>query len=543
MLATFEFTIFTNPKLIWIDRHRDKIIYYSIIVIAFLFRLIAALKATGILHPDEIFQSLEISHLIVYGSAIVPPEFRLENTSIPSYASSRSYLFPWVFAIIMYICEGLGINYYNGTLIIIHVFLAINSTLLIPIIKKFTYELTDDEIASNLSMIFVAFWFRIIEFTVRPFNNTFFLPYLFLAITHVLHAMKTGELKWKDTIIIFFGLGISTYVRLDLLITVFSIFIVTFHFRYIKIYFKIIIISFSGWLFGAIIDMQYYDSFFIVPYHWFLFNVVEHHSDLFGLSPSNYYYIELIKKDGLNIFVIITLISFIAFIFIVPENNVLSKIPLEYGFIRLLYANVIAWVIYANPWRIEGSHKELRFMISVLVFTLILFATSSVYLIRLIQGLELSKSQIKIHSVRSGKRKLISLIFIFFVFIISTSYGFTNRYHEETFDDITAAMEYVGQQDIRNGVVVVTPWFFSGGYTYLHRNSSIKLIFYDLTTERANTIDWPGLKFMIQIGYYNYIILPKYQSARYPEVYSILDSYGWSIDRIIDGRTEVWVHN
>ena len=71
-------------------------------LLGLLIRVFKALKPGGLVHADEIYQSLEIAHNMKYGYGIIPWEFKVggqgwvtpEGTT---YGPARSYIFPWIY--------------------------------------------------------------------------------------------------------------------------------------------------------------------------------------------------------------------------------------------------------------------------------------------------------------------------------------------------------------------------------------------------------------------------------------------------------------
>lgn len=592
----------------YIQNNFTKVSYYTIIILGLFIRIVASLRAVGILHPDEIFQGLEMGHLLVYGSGYVPAEFQLVNRNIPSYAASRSWIFPLIFAFFFRLGDFLHLNYYHGTLPMIKIFLAINSATLIIISKKFIQQLTKNEGIAVFTAFIVAFWFRIVEYTVRPFYNTFFLPILFYAIYRVIIILERNDRRITnyESFIIFLGLGISTYVRPDLLIVVLSFFIPTLKINFthnitrfrnllsLKIqngynYIKIIIISLFGWLAGALIDFHYFREFFTVPIHWFTFNVILKKSDLFGQEPTNYYYEVLVRADRLSylnfyVYTVVLIYFSILFIYLISKL-ITSKMPYLiknqesksnpesftsnlvnfseqaknfekpyknelYALRVLLISTLITWLLYSNFWEKDHqSHKEVRFIINGLIVLLYLIGVGMYLFKEMVPNLiekginSRQKPSYKSfqNSMKTGEMveniKLLILIILIIEFSFINVFGFTTRYHSESFDDVNLALEFVGQQQNLTNVIVFSVWFLTGSYTYLGRNNSVNIYWLDISTgynQYSARVD------LSNVTLANYVILPLYQTYGNNYIYHYLIDYNWQIVKTIDGRSEVW---
>lgn len=532
-------------------------LYYLFFFIGAVIRIIAALKATGIYHPDEIYQSLEIAHLSVYGSGYIAPEFSTENPGNEFYTSSRSWIFPLIFAGLMHIGETLNMNYYNQTLVMIRLFLGFNSILLIPAVKKFTEEFTGNGQVGLLAGIAISLWFRIIEISVRPFTNTFFLPLLFYSmyrVVHLIHSEKKASSY--DQFITLIGLGIVSYVRVDLGILIFAVFLTTFKKNQLKSYIMLIIDAMMGWLIGAAVDYRYYGKFLVVPYHWFRFNIES--SDIFGVYPVYFYFLQLIIYDKL---LILTITSLFLVIFSLSKkieqfNKLKNLLPEELSrtYIRLFFANLIAWSINSSIWDLDGTHKEIRFMMGTLCLTLAFFAYSLYYaqelifeaiVYRKIKKLIVLTDEAKMRRIRIDNAYVKNLLLVIFLILllVSTTSGYKNRYHRESFADINSALSWIGEQEDVQDVMILSVWYLTGGQTYLHSPNST-LITISLQSENFFDYQMYLVRNELKNNSTNYFIIPYYEINRAggstESLFSTAIEYNWSPVKVIDGSLEIW---
>ncbi|MDH5404120.1 MAG: hypothetical protein OEY49_16600, partial [Candidatus Heimdallarchaeota archaeon] len=335
----------------WIFTNPFKALYFVALIAGFVIRMDLSLRNKGILHPDELYQSLEIAHHMVYGSGYIPPEFRSEFDP-PSYASSRSWLFPLIFASIMRFGEFFGLDYHDGSLFLIRVMLGINATLIIPATKKLTFQLTKNEICAFISAVYIAFWFRMIEYGVRSFTNTFFLPYLFFGIAFTLKMLEEKNFSIKNSIIFAITVPLTVYIRLDLGIIIFSFFLVTFKRENLNSYMKLGLIGVVTWLLAGYYDYTMYEGakFMSVPINWYTFNVIEGYSKNFGVSSPLYYVGVLIGLDRLWPWLL--LIIFTTIFYKGNELDLENKNFNELfdGYYITLKSSIIIWIIYSNFW-------------------------------------------------------------------------------------------------------------------------------------------------------------------------------------------------
>tara|TARA_B100000287_G_scaffold214054_1_gene202034 strand:+ start:4266 stop:5912 length:1647 start_codon:yes stop_codon:yes gene_type:complete len=505
----------------FINSDINRLILIIISFLGFTIRLFLSLRAFGIYHPDEIFQSLEMAHLIVYDSGKIPPEFMTENQNIPSYAAARSWLFPMIFASIMYFGEVINLNYHYQILPLIRILLAINSTLLIPVVFKFIKYLTNDENYGLIGASLIAFHWRLIELSIRPFTNTFFLAMLIYGLYRILIVLEKNELGIRDTVILTLFVGVVTYVRIDLGIGVFSLFIVMFDKLKIRMYFKIFLRGVCGWLIGVIIDFAFYGRLLSVPINWITFNL--NYSHLFGVSDRYYYFEEMVLGDGLLLYGILSTVIFLIMIingyfklnYFENFDYNGSRSGFKASYIRIYCLNILSWAISSNIWT-DASHKEIRFNTLNLVFLLILFSFAIWEGIKLLSDLvfmvdlsSISRYNYKLSLTKV--RRVITILFIL-LFVFQSFYYHSHRGYVENFDDVNKALIFVGQQDDVDSVIILGHWYLSGSYTYLHKSMSTEISYINLVDPKTSFDTMENLEQILKdLDGNDYLIVPVYQ--------------------------------
>ena len=122
----------------WLWRHSEFVSLTILIIIGWIIRLILAANTGGMVHPDEIYQSLEIANEMKYGYGYKPWKFQIPEGP-NDFGAARSYLFPLLYYYIFELCEAFNIPFeVNGTLLVVRLFSATYCTLLIPIIYFFS---------------------------------------------------------------------------------------------------------------------------------------------------------------------------------------------------------------------------------------------------------------------------------------------------------------------------------------------------------------------------------------------------------------------
>jgi len=561
---------FENKYLQWIENNTHYFLIIIFTIIGFLYRLILSLSVYGILHPDEIYQALEMGHKIAYGSAIIPPEFENENPNEPSYAASRSWSFPLFFAIIMKSLSFFRLDYFTVILPTIRIILAINATFLIYSSRKLALQITKNQNVELFTTVFVAIWFRLAEFSIRSFNNTFFLPIFIYAIYKILLSLETKEISLRDHLLVIIGIGLATYNRLDLFLIVFGFFLFSFNFKNLSIYYQYLLDGLFGWALGLSIDYYFYGELKLPPLNWIRFNLIENKADVFSVSRWDYYLNELIVLDGLQAFVVLnffilaitsSLIYFDRKIIYNDNILILKSYFKQFGVVSFI------WLIYTSFWReltFAGfvrfittgkswgplSHKEERFIMGGLLLLLIFLSTgfqiAIILLIKIINWLTFDVKKIKmnkniISEIKYWTNLIVPTIIIFLIVSQSLSYA-NERQYVEQFADVNRALTFVGNQEDASGIIVGVKWFQAGSYTYSHLNNDVPIVFVNFFGDDPNSLArnkvWMNNYMNDQI--YNYFIAPDYQFQGYPELSSILLFYNWVLIKVFEGKVDLW---
>ncbi|MCE7736930.1 MAG: hypothetical protein GPJ54_18745 [Candidatus Heimdallarchaeota archaeon] len=561
---------FKNKYLQWIEQNTHYFLIIVFTVLGFAYRLFLSIGIYGILHPDEIYQALEMGHKIAYGSAIIPPEFQKENLLEPSYAASRSWSFPLFFAIIMKTLSFMNLDYFRVILPVIRFILVVNATFLIYSSRKLAWQITKNKNVELFTTVFVAIWFRLAEFTIRSFNNTFFLPIFIFAIYRILLSLETKEISYSNHVLVIVGIGLSTYNRLDLFLIVFGFFFMTFSFRNLSMYYQYAIDGLMGWGLGLSIDYYYYGGLKLPPLNWIKFNLIENRADVFSVSNWDYYIYQVIVLDGLLSFVIFNffLMMIITTLIVNDRKTVYKENKLIFDSYFKQFVNVsMIWLVYTSFWREltvgklikfittgEGwepiSHKEVRFIMGGLLLLLIFLATgfqiSIILLTKFINWFVFDVKRIKrkkniLTEIKYWTNLIVPAIII--LLIVNQSFSYANeRQYIEQFADINHALTFVGHQDDVSGVVIGVNWYQAGSYTYSHLNSDVPIVFVNFfgVDESTYVVNTKFINSYAQDQTYNYFIAPDYQFTVYPGLSAVLLQNNWILIKIFEGKVDLW---
>ena len=233
-----------SPKhivFLWIQNHPESIALVFLTIVGWFIRVILAVNSGGTIHPDEVYQSLEVAHRMKYGRGFTAWEFLIPS-SPEQDGASRSYLYPLLFYIIFNLCELGGIPYgINGTLLVVKIFIASYTTLLVPIVFYLSKELFPPQDKPYVFSFFAAFFttvgFPFLYFGIRTITNSFVTVPIFLATyLHLLATKKADQIVSKRVITLElaagFLLGLACALRMDTFV-----FFVPFFYYTVQVFF------------------------------------------------------------------------------------------------------------------------------------------------------------------------------------------------------------------------------------------------------------------------------------------------------------------
>eukprot|EP00058_Branchiostoma_floridae_P027972 XP_002613463.1 hypothetical protein BRAFLDRAFT_71934 [Branchiostoma floridae] len=207
--------------------------YYAVCMITMLVRVHIATKHDWILHPDEIFQSIEVAYSEVYGYGFrsyefgpVPREndtsagFGVEAERAAGMYAMRSFMYPRFLATIILMVEGAGLQV--GPFLAARIGHAIVSSLLPPAVYRLTRELYGCDDVANMATILVALSDHLIILGTHTLINSFLSPFFFLGIAGIIPISKkalehTNENAHNSSFQLVWGvvLGLVCYIRVD----------------------------------------------------------------------------------------------------------------------------------------------------------------------------------------------------------------------------------------------------------------------------------------------------------------------------------------
>ena len=526
-----------------------------------------SLSTWGSIHADEIFQSIEIAHDIVYGYATIPPEFQQSNPIIPSYAKARSYIFPVIFAIPMYVGKLFGWNYWKVTIPLIRILLGINGALLIPASYVFVKRYTKgNRIFAGASAIIVTLSPMLMFSAFRSVSNIFFVPWALFIINSF---WKTKDKLNKEDIDNFQGksrvnrslklyskiaflsfmMGLIIYIRIDFIISLVAILLLKFPYKRIKIIACNLIGLSSAVVLGGLVDFITYGEFLISPMQWFRYNIVEGLSSVHGVSPPFYYFQLLFSSIPLIIFVVLCS-SVILGAIVYNINRFIKYREVEWILLRNICGFPLASVIIISLFSIP-DHKEIRFIYLALILLHFLFAISIAQLLKIfspkvnIFSIRILKKFFTITNTEKAKRIVnYTLSSLFFILIVLggaiASYEGSKIYVWNANNELARGLVYVGQLEDCNGVVMFTEGTMFKSYFYLHKNVPLDE-YMDLKDEiRVHNLI---REYSEDNETFNFIIFNEGQKAFTPNIEAELTYYNYILNHTINNEVFIYKFN
>jgi hypothetical protein len=395
---------------------------WILLAIALFLRVLIFHVLPSIYFADEIFQSQEAAHRLVYGIGVITWEFRL---------GARSWVLPGLVAGIMKATAWLAPGS-AGYVFGVALFFSLLSLVVIWFAFSWCRQYVGAEYAF-LAAFCTTVWYELIELSPRVLNE-------FIAANLLLPAIYLGSLtperRVENKLRLFFvgallGLAVCLRMQFGPVVLLSGLWILSRNWRsrFLPIALGVLVVLL---VFGAT-DAITWGYPFHSYYANFRENIVHHRAAGFGVLPWYYPLSALVLHTGpLAIFALVG----------VRRSPILGWISL---------AVIIPHLFIA--------HKEFRFLYPVLPILLTLASIGLIDTFRFIEG--------KFHWNLSAKANLL----VASCFILACSLGLASqfrRWHKDS-----GGLQMFGRlsrdQQACGLALIKIKWWETGGYTYLHR--------------------------------------------------------------------------
>ena len=306
-------------------------------------------------------------------------------------------------------------------------------------------------------------------------------------------------------------------------------------------------------LLNGLLDLMYYGSFFVSFPNFLKFN--SQNQSFFGVEPFGWYFDTIIlgRQTFFYLFILITVVILAFIIKIIYKAYFKKNFKIESQFTKefLTLIKLTLWSIIVLFWWETQPHKEARFIVTWEITYVLLGAytitQSARYLTNFLKNNSnkikqiLYKLNIRIPSKFYNLNLfVIMLIVIFTPFAIFDINESTNQ-PWNNFNDILEAFVWVGQQQNLTGVAIIMPYWYSGGYSYLHRNVSL----YQLdpsTSVFIGSMFYP--KILASEHLINYLVIPTYRYSEpgLQDLHNATMISGFTLVQTIMGSTDIWYY-
>lgn len=454
----------------------------AIIIGSLIVRVIAASESQGFVHPDEVFQAIEMVHFRIFGEFGTGQTIPWEYDLTKAYGGARSWFFVFILVAVYRIAMFFGITDPLSLIFVARLFLSSFSIVSVIVSYFFGKEIFNKRIGL-LSAFLVGFWWFFPFWASRTMTDSISTDLILLSIFLAYKALKNETTSKKRFLLalssgIFTGLSfmirfpsalmgipiilvlwakpirelaiifisriknfisrVSKNPRGEFLETKFSANIT----KELAIGGGFIIGSFFMVLMQGILDLFTWGNFLHSPINFFRYNIVEGLSAIHGSSPW-YTYFTGFFTDFAYYFVPLLLMFFIfGFSY---RKKVKTKI--------MILSIIIFWIVVFSFL----AHKEFRFIMTILPLCMIMVAAGI---------------QRVVTTLQSKRNQYILLSFIL-IFLGSTSVFLANynyKYMWKWNSGVCNAMYWVGKQDDVETVIVFETVWYTGGYAYLDVN-------------------------------------------------------------------------
>lgn len=423
---------------------RETVALLLLCVVSFLVRVTLGLAFPNIFWPDEIFQTLEQGHRMVYGYGVTPWEFS---------QGIRSWFLPGVMGLVMGATSWLGEGS-SGYLLGVLLFLSLLS--LIPVVAVFSWTRRHLSLsAAVVASVIVAGWFEAVFFASKALSEVVASHIMFLGLMLCWDDKQqrpTWQL-WLAGLALGLTFGLRVHFAPGLLLILLWALWKQERQQWSRVLggfaLAVVALGLLDWVTWGLPFQSIWKNFWV--------NVVEGKSKNYGLgiSPWYLYAVMLWRTWSWGLIPLLVLAAL--------------------GAQRLPLAGLVTLAIFAAHSFI--GHKEYRFIYPCLILVVMLASVGLVDSLRSVLEKQAPRS-------RALANTLVALLVL--SGSLGLGYRFNTHHTMNTFGGpvvshwthFQGSLEAFSQLSTETDVCGVAVWgmnkAFSGGYTYLHRRIPIR---------------------------------------------------------------------
>ena len=438
-------------KKIWNDS--EWLPFLVIFSLAFLVRIYASCTSIAQIYPDEIFQTLEPAHKLVFGRGITYWEFKV---------GARSWFFPGILAGVYKILDTIAVKDPLSINIGIKIFLSIFSSLAVSVVYLVFRKCDIGKKEAFIFSLPLAASYLLSYISARTLSESASLPFMVFAVYFASEYIESG--RKKELVFAFLAAGIAYMIRFQTCIFAFGLALALFLTSKKRFQAALIFgLGFLGMmLLQGIIDIFTWGGFFKSLVTYLDYNILRGVADKHGVLPWHFYIVDLIDT-----FHPITLVSAVLAM-IVATLNFRKNSRMFLFFFPFLFFFIAHCAI---------GHKEPRFVFAFHFALLTLSAGSFAFLCQ---------------KYAKKREKIAVFIAVFLLFSldafphmkyaplwnhsatkIDNFYGH-DKGKEKIFGGVLETEAELGRiPDLKRAYLFGIPQIWSGGYAYFHKNAPI----------------------------------------------------------------------
>jgi len=427
--------------------------FFIIFALSLFVRIYAAHTSIAQIYPDEIFQTLEPAHKLVFGRGITYWEFKV---------GARSWFLPGIIAGVYKILDLFGVEDPLSINIVIKIFLSIFSSLAVSVVYLLFRKHGIEKKEAFLFTLPLAASYLASYISVRTLTESASLPFMVFTVYFASEYIESG--RKKELVFSFLAAGIAYMIRFQTCIFSFGLAIALFLTAKKRFQSSLIFgFGFLGMmLLQGIIDIFTWGSFFKSLITYLDYNILRGVADKHGVLPWHFY-----LADFAATFHPVTLVSAVLMM-IFPLCSFKRNKKIFLFFFPFLFFFIVHSVI---------GHKEPRFVFACHFAVL---ALSAGFFAKLVQ--------------KYGKNRKNAAVFLA-VFLLFSLDAFTHIKYaplwnhsvtkidnfygrdkgiEKRFGGVLETEAELGRiRDLKRAYLFGIPQIWSGGYAYFHKNAPI----------------------------------------------------------------------
>jgi len=430
--------------------------FLAIFTLSLLVRIYASATSIAQVYPDEIYQTLEPAHKLVFGRGITYWEFKY---------GARSWFFPGILAGVYKILDLIGVRDPLSINIGIKIFLSIFNSLAVSVVYLLfrRHDLTKKE--AFLFTLPLAASYLVSYISARTLTESASLPFMVFAVYFASNYIENERIK--ELVFAFFAAGIAFMIRFQTGVFAFGLAVALF--LTARKRFRASLIFGFGFLgmmvIQGILDIFTWGSFFKSAITYFDYNVLRGVANKHGISPWYFYLVDFVKTFH-PITLAAAVLTMIAGVVDFRKNRQIFLFFFPFLLFFIVHSAI--------------GHKEPRFVFACYFAVLVLSAEFFAFLCRKYAGKRenaaLFLSIFLLFSLDAFTHIKYAPLWNHSATSVDNFYG-NDRGVKKVFGGVLETEAELGRiKDLKRAYFFGIPQIWTGGYAYFHKNAPILFV-------------------------------------------------------------------